>query len=52
MAGKRSNRYSFQLHWISITTGDWGAEKTVKGGAAVTIAAPAPGVWAVAIVKQ
>ncbi|NQU24212.1 MAG: hypothetical protein HQ567_23265 [Candidatus Nealsonbacteria bacterium] len=42
----------FQLRWISIATGEWGKEKTIAGGATVTIVAPPKGGWVAAITKR
>jgi len=41
----------FDLRWINIATGEWGARETIKGGAIVTINAPAKGHWLAALVK-
>jgi hypothetical protein len=41
----------FDLRWIDLATGDWGARDTVSGGAVVTITAPGPGHWVAALVQ-
>ena len=41
----------FTIQWIDISTGQWGGEHMLNGGAAATIAAPAAGGWVAAIVK-
>ncbi len=41
----------FQLRWINISTGDWGAEQTQAGNEKARIAAPASGGWVAAIAK-
>ncbi len=43
---------TFDLYWINIDTGQWGAQKTINGGARVTIRAPDKGPWVAGIVRQ
>lgn len=42
----------FKLRWIDISSGDWGDEHTVEGGASLKVTAPAPGPWVAAITRQ
>jgi len=48
----RGHSGPFQLRWIEIETGQWGAERTLTGDRHATIAAPAPGGWVAALVKS
>jgi len=41
----------FDLRWIDIGTGEWGARETREGGERTAVAAPARGPWATALVK-
>ncbi len=41
----------FDLRWIDIATGDWGARDSVPGGEIVTVTAPGPGHWVAALVN-
>jgi len=41
----------FDLSWVDIGSGEWGATATVSGGSTVTINRPGPGHWAAAIVR-
>jgi len=43
---------SYQLKWIDIATGQWGATLKLQGGAPVAIAAPSSGNWAAAITRR
>lgn len=40
----------FTLHWVDITTGQWGLREELLGGAKVEIGAPSAAPWAAAIV--
>jgi hypothetical protein len=42
----------FTVHWIDISTGEWGPKTRLTGGARVQIAPPGAGNWAAAIVKR
>ncbi|MCU0960435.1 MAG: hypothetical protein MUF48_10045 [Pirellulaceae bacterium] len=42
----------FEVKWIDIATGEWGATERLDGGAHVRITAPAPGHWVAGIVRQ
>jgi len=42
---------NFDLTWINIDTGEWGASATITGGAKVSIDAPSNGAWVAAIVR-
>ena len=46
----QANR-DFDLSWVDIGSGQWGATATVSGGSTVTISRPGPGHWAAAIVR-
>jgi hypothetical protein len=41
----------FDLGWVDIGSGEWGATATVSGGSTVTINRPGSGHWAAAIVR-
>ena len=41
----------FDVHWIDLTTGDWGKRETIQGGKVATVNAPSKGGWVAAIVK-
>jgi len=43
---------SYDVRWISIASGEWGKQEQVRGGAVVTVSAPAPGHWVAAICRQ
>jgi hypothetical protein len=40
----------FSLRWISVRSGEWGAEATIEGGSTVTVSAPDRGGWVAALV--
>jgi hypothetical protein len=40
---------AIHMHWINISSGDWGPRETVRAGGKVAIKAPAKGHWAAAI---
>ena len=42
----------FSVHWIDISTGEWSETAAIRGGAPVSVAAPARGHWAAAIVSD
>jgi hypothetical protein len=42
----------FELRWINVSTGDWGATTTVQGGSKVDVAAPGKSGWVATIVRQ
>jgi len=42
----------FQLRWIDVATGEWGESTKIAGGRTVAIAAPSPGGWVAALVKN
>jgi len=45
--------YPFALHWINVSTGEWGERDiNINGGEAAAISAPASGPWVAAIVKK
>lgn len=41
----------FEVHWIDISTGEWGKRETISGGGLTTVSAPAKGHWVAAIVR-
>jgi len=43
---------TFQLRWIDVATGEWGESTKIAGGRTVAIAAPSPGGWVAALVKN
>ena len=43
---------TFDLHWINVSTGDWGQMTTLKGGSKVNISAPGKSGWVATIVRQ
>ena len=49
---KAPSSAKFELRWINIGTGQWGATATLTGGSPKTITAPGSGGWAAAIVKK
>lgn len=49
---KAPSSAKFELRWVSIDTGLWGATVTLTGGSPQTITAPGKGAWAAAIVKK
>ena len=42
---------TFQLHWIDVSTGEWGGKETLESGKVATISAPEPSGWVAAIVR-
>lgn len=42
---------TFQVHWIDVSTGEWGGKRALESGTAVTVAAPGAGGWVAAIVE-
>lgn len=48
----REAKGAFEIRWINIATGDWGARATLEGGDWRTIRAPAAGHWAAAINRR
>jgi hypothetical protein len=45
----RNQSGPFQLHWISVGTGEWGGQEVLTGGDWRPVSAPADGHWAAAI---
>jgi hypothetical protein len=41
----------YQLRWIDVGTGEWGAQGTLQGGAIAPVAAPGRGHWVAVIVR-
>jgi hypothetical protein len=41
----------FELRWINVSTGDWGATTTVQGGSKVNVTAPGKSGWVATIVR-
>ncbi len=48
----REHQGRYQIKWIRIATGQWDQEDEMDGGERVLLAAPGPGNWAAAIVRQ
>jgi len=46
----REHDTTFELHWVSAQTGDWGPTAKIDGGHVATVAAPEGGGWVAAIV--
>ena len=45
----RHHSAQFDVRWIDISTGHWGAKATISGGQHVTVSAPGKGHWVAAI---
>ncbi|MBI2478945.1 MAG: hypothetical protein HYV60_10025 [Planctomycetia bacterium] len=43
---------TFDLRWIDVSTGDWGATTTVKGGSKVIVSAPGKSGWVATLIRQ
>ena len=41
----------FDLSWVDIDSGEWGARDRISGGSTVTITRPGSGHWAAAIIR-
>lgn len=47
----REHAGQFEVRWLDIGTGEWGARQTVTGGNWIPLTAPAAGHWAAAMAK-